>query len=149
MCSPHSARARLRVRAAGWSGNPLVATGFTDQLVREEGLVLDRAYAYTSCAPSRASLLTGRDPMRSGVAYDDPSNSAAWGPPPEMTLLPMKLKEAGYACHFAGKWDAGFIETRLTRAAPSSTHHPCTHLSSLHIPARRTRRHRKRLYNSD
>lgn len=101
MCSPHSARARLRVRAAGWSGNPLVATGFTDQLVREEGLVLDRAYAYTSCAPSRAALLTGRDPMRSGVAYDDPSNSAAWGPPPEMTLLPMKLKEAGYATHAA------------------------------------------------
>ena len=86
----------------GYSGNQLVATPYMDQLVSEEGLILDNAYASSSCAPSRAALFTGRDPPRAGVDPQNRNAAAAWGPPRSMTLLPRKLKDAGYATHFAG-----------------------------------------------
>ena len=38
-------------------------------LLAREGMQLDRFYTTPICSPTRAALMTGRDPMRLGVAY--------------------------------------------------------------------------------
>ena len=35
----------------------------------EEGISLDRFYTTPICSPTRAALMTGRDPLKLGVAY--------------------------------------------------------------------------------
>eukprot|EP00947_MAST-08B_sp_MAST-8B-sp1_P005800 g5800.t1 len=84
-----------------------------NQLV-QEGIELNRSYAYKFCSPSRSALQSGRLPVHVNTQNiditarnpDDPVSGFS-GIPRNMTGLATKLKEAGYACHQIGKWDAG------------------------------------------
>ena len=51
----------------GFRGGP-IDTPAIDRLAAE-GLEFDRFYTTPICSPTRAALMTGRDPMRLGVAY--------------------------------------------------------------------------------
>lgn len=60
----------------------------------DNGLTLERHYAFPLCAPARASLLSGRFPHR---AYETIDMRACKGVSPGMSMLSEKLKEgAGY-----------------------------------------------------
>ena len=93
---------------------PEVVTPNINSLVKQ-GLELDQHYAFRVCTPSRCSLLTGRLPIRvnddRGIepTYYNPKYPASGyqGIPRNMTVIAEKLKEAGYATHQVGKWDAG------------------------------------------
>ncbi|CAE7792603.1 Arsb, partial [Symbiodinium sp. CCMP2456] len=89
-----------------------------DALVRE-GVLLERHYTSSTSAPSRSSLLSGRLPGRfppvpEGIStpqmFWNPQDNVSgfYGIPRNMTGIGRKMKQAGYATHFIGKWDVGF-----------------------------------------
>eukprot|EP00117_Sycon_ciliatum_P046566 scpid77511/ scgid33333/ Arylsulfatase B; N-acetylgalactosamine-4-sulfatase len=88
--------------------NPAIHSPNFDSLART-GSVLQRHYVFKYCSPSRASLLTGRWPHHAHQ-WNLPSVSMA-GTNLNMTMLPAKLKQAGYATHMVGKWHQGFFKS--------------------------------------
>jgi arylsulfatase A-like enzyme len=69
------------------------------------GLRLTSCYSQPSCSPSRATLMTGRLPMRHGI-LTPPMYGQPGGLQDEITL-PELLKKAGYATRAVGKWHCG------------------------------------------
>ena len=100
----------------GYHRNPPtreVATPNIDDLVKQ-GLELDQHYAYKFCSPSRSCLMSGRLPIHVNDLNLAPTNYNPDDPvsgfsaiPRNMTGIAEKMKEAGYATHQVGKWDAG------------------------------------------
>lgn len=70
-----------------------------------DGLRLTSCYSQPSCSPSRATLMTGRLPIRHGI-LTPPMYGQPGGLQDEVTL-PELLKKAGYVTRAAGKWHCG------------------------------------------
>lgn len=87
----------------GIHGNTVIETPVLDQLFTE-GIELERFYVSPVCAPTRASLLTGRYHHRTGVCGVFQGEEILRG---EETTLAELLKEAGYATGCFGKWHNG------------------------------------------
>jgi arylsulfatase A-like enzyme len=60
------------------------------------------------CSVSRAALLTGRLPRRTGV-WQNFSSTAIGGLPINETIIPELLKSVGYATAIHGKWHLGHL----------------------------------------
>jgi len=97
-----------------------VVTPNIDDLVKN-GLELDQHYVYKVCSPSRSCLMSGRLPIHVNDQNIDPGFynpadkvSGYAGIPLGMTGIAEKLKEAGYATHQVGKWDAGMATPHHT-----------------------------------
>lgn len=87
----------------GFTGNPHVKTPVLDNFARES-IRFNRFYVSPVCAPTRASLMTGRYSLRTGVR--DTYNGGAMMATEEITLAEM-LKTAGYHTGMFGKWHLG------------------------------------------
>ncbi len=93
-------------------GSPTIRTPHLDQMAAEGLRFTDFYAAAEVCTPSRAALLTGRYPIRSGmcgarrVLFPD---SPGGLPPDEVTLAEV-LRERGYTTRHIGKWHLGIHE---------------------------------------
>merc|ERR1719453_278117 len=74
----------------------------------EDGLTLDNYYTMSQCSPTRASLMTGRFPIRYGLQNDVIPVTADYGLFLNETLLPQHLPK-DFRKHAIGKWHLGFI----------------------------------------
>ncbi len=100
----------------GTYGHPTIKTPNLDRMA-EEGQKWTNFYAGASvCTPSRAALLTGRLPVRSGMAsskhrvlFPDSKNGL---PASEITMAE-QLKTVGYKTAAIGKWHLGHKEQYL------------------------------------
>lgn len=100
--------------ALGINGTPGVRTPAMDRLARE-GVRFTQAFCATpQCSPSRAALLTGRYPHRTGVVGNVRENPTGPRPagmsPPLETGVPNLCKilsTAGYQTAYFGKWHLG------------------------------------------
>jgi len=95
----------------GFNGNTIVKTPNLDNLA-SEGIILDRFYSGGPvCSPTRASLLTGRNPIRIGIPDANTGHLLR-----EEITLPEILKEYGYTTGHFGKWHLGTFSKTLLDA---------------------------------
>jgi arylsulfatase A-like enzyme len=94
----------------GCFGSTDTATPNVDRLA-VGGARLTNFYANAAvCSPSRAALLTGRYPGKSGVRCNLGRLRDSQGLWPEVPTVAKALKDVGYRTAMAGKWHLGCVE---------------------------------------
>jgi arylsulfatase A len=95
----------------GCYGHPFIETPNLDRFAAE-GLRFTQCYSGGSiCSPSRAALLTGRVPFRSGIYHL--AGGAQFLRAEEVTVAEL-LRDGGYQTFFAGKWHLSDLRTQPT-----------------------------------
>ena len=79
-----------------------------------EGMELRRFYTTPICSPTRAALMTGRDPIRLGVVYGVLLPWDSGGVHMSEHFMPQSFKAAGYQTAMFGKWHLGHSQQQLT-----------------------------------
>ena len=125
----------------GWNdvsfhGSPQIPTPTMDRLAKS-GIVLNQYYVNPVCSPTRASLMTGRSAMHTGIQTPYSSGDDASGLNLTYTLLPEQLnRQFNYTSYMVGKWYVTLssrvfkgcvvLNFFLFSASASSVHVRCT-----------------------
>lgn len=93
--------------------NPVIPTPTINELSKD-ATILKQLYTHSICTPSRASLMTGRYHVNTGLTYVlTPSTPA--GLPQEIPTVPQLLKEhKDYHTAMVGKWHLGHAKVSQT-----------------------------------
>ena len=96
-------------------GHPSFQTPHLDRMAAEGARFTDFYVPMPFCAPSRASILTGRYPFRHGVVGNpSPDNGVNdYGLPGSEVTIAQALKQQSYATTCIGKWHLGHIPEYL------------------------------------
>ncbi len=107
----------------GCFGSKIIKTPNLDRLAAG-GLKLTACYAGAPvCSPSRAALMTGRNPNRGGIRDWIPANSGIFLKKDELTIATL-LKSAGYKTGFSGKWH---LNSKMDGSEPTPGDHGFDH----------------------
>ena len=97
-------------------GHPTIITPHLDKMAAEGQKWTNFYVAVSVCTPSRAGLITGRYPIRSGMCSDRSRvlfpNSTGGIPAKEITMAE-QLKKANYTTAAIGKWHLGHLKQYL------------------------------------
>ncbi|KAM7375002.1 hypothetical protein PAMA_014203 [Pampus argenteus] len=118
----------LGIGDLGCYGNKTLRTPNIDQLAREGVKLTQHVAAASLCTPSRAAFLTGRYPIRSGVAGTlRPGvfifTAASGGLPSQEVTFAKIAKQQGYETALIGKWHLGLN----CESSDDHCHHPSIH----------------------
>ncbi|XP_051005655.1 steryl-sulfatase-like [Acomys russatus] len=118
----------LGIGDPGCYGNTTLRTPNIDRLAREGVKLTQHLAASPLCTPSRAAFLTGRYPVRSGMASRNLVGvflftASSGGIPPNEVTFAQLLREQGYSTGLVGKWHLGLS----CHAAHDFCHHPLRH----------------------
>ena len=104
----------------GYHGNE-IRTPNIDRLAIG-GLRLERFHAFPLCSPTRAGLLTGRHPIRYGLAYSVVRPWSHYGLSTAETTIADVFRGAGYQTAITGKWHLGHTHRKLLPQARGFDH---------------------------
>ncbi|XP_077199431.1 arylsulfatase D-like isoform X2 [Paroedura picta] len=118
----------LGIGDIGCYGNNTISTPNIDQLAKEGVKLTQHIAAASLCTPSRAAFLTGRYPIRSGMASSNTYRALLWnagsgGLPANETTFAQLLKQQGYTTGLVGKWHQGVN----CHSVSDYCHHPLNH----------------------
>ncbi|XP_066515190.1 steryl-sulfatase isoform X2 [Hoplias malabaricus] len=118
----------LGIGDLGCYGNTTLKTPHIDTLAQDGVKLTQHLAASPLCTPSRAAFLTGRYPIRSGMAAHRRVgvyiiSAASGGLPQEELTFARILKEQGYRTALIGKWHLGLN----CEHSSDHCHHPITH----------------------
>jgi arylsulfatase A-like enzyme len=106
----------------GFAGGKEIKTPNIDKLAAA-GTVLTQFYVQPVCTPTRASLMTGRYPIRYGLQKGVIVPWAEYGLPLDEQLLPQGLHRAGYSSDIVGKWHLGHFDQAYWPTSRGFDHH--------------------------
>ena len=102
----------------GYNGHPHLKTPHLD-VMAASGIRFDRFYAAGPvCSPTRASVLTGRSPIRTGVPTHGCNLRL------QEKTLPQALKDSGYSTALFGKWHLNGVRGAGVPVLGDDPHHP-------------------------
>ncbi|NXL98125.1 ARSD Arylsulfatase, partial [Tyrannus savana] len=118
----------LGIGDIGCYGNNSIRTPNIDRLAREGVKLTQHIAAASLCTPSRAAFLTGRYPIRSGMASSNRYRALQWnagsgGLPANETTFARLLQQQGYTTGLIGKWHQGVN----CESFNDHCHHPLNH----------------------
>jgi arylsulfatase A-like enzyme len=81
------------------NGGQIATPNFNE--MHDRGIALTQYYVQPSCSPTRATLMTGRKPVHTGINFWIPN--AAYGLPLNETTLAQVMNTRGFKSHAVGK----------------------------------------------
>ena len=76
------------------------------------GMRLEQFHAQPLCTQTRAALMTGRYPYRTGMQSAVIPSNGTYGLDTDERTLPQALKDAGYYTAMVGKWHIGHADQK-------------------------------------
>ncbi|KAF2354381.1 Sulfatase N-terminal [Trinorchestia longiramus] len=97
----------------GFHGSREIPTPNIDALAYS-GVILNNYYVQPICTPSRSSIMTGLNPIHTGMQHATIGGAHPYGLPLDIQVLPQYLRELGYMPRAVGKWHLGFHHKEYT-----------------------------------
>lgn len=94
----------------GCFGGARIRTPHLDKMAREGARLTEFFSSANVCTPSRAGLLTGRYPVRTGLSVGVIYPHSSYGLPTSEHTIASVLRDAGYRTAMLGKWHLGSID---------------------------------------